>query len=306
MLVGSENIDVCDDVEDKDLWHHVNLVDPEIASRYHPNDTRRLRRLLDIYRSSGKRPTELYEETKRFRFDPRTCFFIWAFRSLDALYPLLDKRVDEMVSQGLVEEVKQFFHQHQNDVRKTSIFEAIGVKEFLDAWQSDETSRQRDAAVVKAIESIKAHTRHYASKQVRWLTNRLPPLLVGASYKESIFDFGSRYVKMDLDTDVSGSVERRLDGLLTFFLHKNQSELLKDTVEFPLMEARKNTTPVTQEHCSLCDFVVYGRDQMSLHLNSKRHRGALKRQHLEKSHLEQFGVPVPPRKKHKNDENKSC
>lgn len=273
---------------ERDLWKKLNEVDPIAAQRYHPNDTRRVRRLLEIYSEKGTAPSAIFESHQaKLRFSPEQTFFVWTWTDREALNERLRVRVDEMVGHGLLSEVKDFRRKTRAMGRIGAVGEAIGFKEFAEV--SDVTlDAQGDSRTTDAVERVKRNTIQYARKQERWFSNRIQTLLL--SLDPRLPHNHCVCICLGTTTDKNAEVKELADVLLAGSLAQSTS------ISFPLMSAAPAKAPVTQEYCELCQAVIYGRGQMETHAASKRHCGALKRQRLEREQLEKYGRILPPRK----------
>uniref|UniRef100_A0A3Q2XKR6 tRNA dimethylallyltransferase n=1 Tax=Hippocampus comes TaxID=109280 RepID=A0A3Q2XKR6_HIPCM len=167
-----------------ELHRRLMEVDPEMASMLHPNDKRKIARSLQIHHETGIPHSSWLEEQRgqeggdglggplRYQ-DP--CIF-WLHADMDALDERLDARVDEMLSVGLIEELRDFhvrFNQKkvQNDSQnyQHGIFQSIGFKEFHD-YLTYETALLSISLL--GVEALKTATRRYARKQNKWVRNR--------------------------------------------------------------------------------------------------------------------------------------
>lgn len=273
------------------LWERLHAVDPAIALRYHPNDTRRITRLLELYRQQGVIPSAVYRSRKEeLRYPPERTFIVWTWLERELLNAQLEKRVNGMVTQGLLGEIVQFRSRTSATDYMGVIREAIGFKEFADVPVEALLAAQ-DGRVDSAVAKVKSDTIHYARKQERWMCNRITELLdkVGRSLHPSHF------VRVDLGG--SAGKEAISDTLLASLVDRSAGMSLPGYLSLPLNSSGVAKKPVTQELCEACQKVVYGRGQMPVHIASKRHRGVLKRQRLEKEQFEKHGRVLPPRKK---------
>jgi len=160
----------------KEAMHELlEEVDPLSAGRLHPNDTRRVRRYLEICETSGKAASALFLEQRRsagecgrLLYD---CFFIVVDTEDGTLERHVSKRVDEMLERGLISEVANLYALCPNT--RHGIMQAIGVSEF-EQCDLSATSPRDDETVSRAIEDMKANTIRLARKQrrrmLRWLT----------------------------------------------------------------------------------------------------------------------------------------
>ncbi|XP_077937070.1 tRNA dimethylallyltransferase isoform X4 [Gasterosteus aculeatus] len=172
-----------------ELHDRLAEVDPEMAAMLHPNDKRKIARSLQIHEETGVSHSRWLEEQRGqegggglggpLRY-PDPCIF-WLHADMDALDKRLDARVDEMLSAGLVEELRDFhvrFNlqrvQDNSQNYQHGIFQSIGFKEFHDYLTAPESSTQqeKDALRDKGIEALKIATRRYARKQNKWVRNR--------------------------------------------------------------------------------------------------------------------------------------
>lgn len=136
------------------LYDMLSKQDAQAAMRIHPHDKKRIVRRLEILKNEGsakdyvfRRPNEAYQ-------------FIMAGLTTDraVLYERINRRVDGMVEQGLVEEVKALAQTYTN---ASTSMQAIGYKELLCYLQGNDT-------LESAVEKIKRNSRRYAKRQWIW------------------------------------------------------------------------------------------------------------------------------------------
>lgn len=273
---------------EKANWFALNEIDPDIALLYHPNDRRRIQRMLEIHKETGKKPSELFSlRAPSLRFPINATFVVWTCVDVSVHVKSLDERVDRMMELGLVEEVRRFQQLLKLTELRTSITGAIGFKEFSDLEKvgAGDTS----SVIACAIEKVKSSTRRYAKQQDRWIGNRIIPLMWRAKFPRKHF------VKVHLEHYESAKE----------CLREAAGALLKPgsyvSVVFPLEQIPSERAAIIQERCPICDTIIYGRDQLTVHLKSKRHRGAVKRKVLEERHRRLFGVDLPPPKRRKKE-----
>ena len=142
------------------LLEELRQVDPETAERLHPADEKRILRALEVYLETGKTITAHNEETKKLppRYDA-----VWIglqFEDRADMKALIDRRVDKMVEEGLLEEVRGLLE--SGLPRESTALQAIGYKEFLGV--ADGTATEAEA-----IEEVKLRSRQYAKRQLTWL-----------------------------------------------------------------------------------------------------------------------------------------
>ena len=142
------------------LLAELRQVDPASAERLHPADEKRILRALEVYLETGKTITAHNEETKKLppRYDA-----VWIglqFEDRADMKALIDRRVDKMVEEGLLEEVRGLLE--SGLPRESTALQAIGYTEFLGV--ADGTATEAEA-----IEEVKLRSRQYAKRQLTWL-----------------------------------------------------------------------------------------------------------------------------------------
>ena len=140
------------------LYNMSKEIDEKAMEKISPNDQKRILRVLEIYNQTGKTKTELEIESRKngVKYDFRV-FAIDMPREI--LYERINKRVDIMFENGLLEEVKRLYKKYGEELY-TSI-QAIGYKEVIDYINGKYTKEEM-------IEKIKMETRRYAKRQLTW------------------------------------------------------------------------------------------------------------------------------------------
>lgn len=140
------------------LYEKLQAIDPEAASKIHPNNTRRLIRALAVYEATGKTFSQKNKESKKSGpVYPFKVFFLDVDR--DMLYDRINRRVDIMFDQGLIEEVEKLYSSGAS--RTSTCFQAIGYKEFADYFDGK-------CSLDDVRDKIKLNSRHYAKRQITW------------------------------------------------------------------------------------------------------------------------------------------
>jgi len=132
-------------------------IDPEAAARI--QDRKRLIRALEVYYETGETITEHNRRTQAIppRYTP-----LWLgldFADRQTLYDRIDLRVDIMLQQGLVDEIRDLLA--SGIPGKCTAMQAIGYKEFV-------TALQGNCCIEQAAEEVKKASRHYAKRQLTW------------------------------------------------------------------------------------------------------------------------------------------
>ena len=135
-------------------------VDPKSAEDIHENNVKRVIRALEFYKQNGTRISEHNEEQKEHVSPYNLAYFVLnAPRPL--LYERIDARVDEMLKNGLVEEVKNL---HRMGCHREMVsMQGLGYKEIL-SWLGGEYPYE------EAIRILKRDTRHFAKRQLTWFS----------------------------------------------------------------------------------------------------------------------------------------
>jgi len=141
------------------LWQELQGIDPEAAGRLHPNDEKRIIRALEVWYQTGKTISQHNRETQAIppRYDALTIGL--SFRDRADMWSRIDRRVDEMMEQGLVDEVKMLLD--RGVPAGCTAMQAIGYKEMVQAVASG-------GDVWAAAEEVKLRSRQYAKRQLTW------------------------------------------------------------------------------------------------------------------------------------------
>ena len=134
-------------------------VDAQAAARLHPNDVRRVIRALEIRERTG-RPESERESDARQEGPYRVCVYALSLPR-EQMYARINARVDEMMAQGLVDEVRALLAQGVEPSAEGGAMQAIGYKEITSALRGEIT-------IERAVELIKQGSRRYAKRQWTW------------------------------------------------------------------------------------------------------------------------------------------
>lgn len=143
------------------LTEELKRVDPEAFKSIHKNNTKRIIRALEIYKTSGINKTEQMKLSRKIEspFEP---FVIGlTYKNREKLYEKINKRVDKMMEKGLLEECKKIL---SKNCSKTAL-NAICYKEFIPYFEGK-------ISLDEAIENLKRGTRKYAKRQLTWFKKR--------------------------------------------------------------------------------------------------------------------------------------
>lgn len=141
----------------EELYKKAVEIDPVAMEKISQNDKKRIMRILEIYKATGKTKTEQEIESRKnpVEYDYKVFAINW---DREKLYQRINKRVDIMVEQGLIKEV-------ENIVKKYNKFptamQGLGYKEIVQYIEGNCTKDEM-------IEKIKMETRRYAKRQLTW------------------------------------------------------------------------------------------------------------------------------------------
>ncbi|MCW1242653.1 MULTISPECIES: tRNA (adenosine(37)-N6)-dimethylallyltransferase MiaA [Bacillus] len=136
-------------------------VDPESAERIHANNVRRVIRALEIFHTTGEKMSEqLEKQENELLYDVS---LIGLTMDREMLYDRINLRVDLMMEQGLLEEVKGLYNR---EIRDCQSIQAIGYKEIYDYFE-DRVSLE------EAVSQLKTNSRRYAKRQLTWFRNKM-------------------------------------------------------------------------------------------------------------------------------------
>jgi len=142
------------------VFNHDKLreIDPEYASTVHPNNIKRVARALEYFYLTGQKFSEHNAEEKK-KTSPYDTSFIILNMDRNKLYERIDLRVDIMIENGLIDEVKNLLDMGYSPDLVS--MQGLGYKEIV-PYLSGEWSKE------KAIEELKKRTRHFAKRQLTW------------------------------------------------------------------------------------------------------------------------------------------
>lgn len=139
------------------LLAELKSFDPDSAARIHPNNTGRIIRAIEIYRTTGITMTEQMKRSKMYPSPYDACVIGLGFQNRQKLYERINRRVDEMMDKGLLLEAEEVLKRPNSQ----TALQAIGYKELLPYFQGECTLAQ-------AVEKIKQESRRYAKRQLTW------------------------------------------------------------------------------------------------------------------------------------------
>lgn len=132
--------------------------DPQAAAQIHPHNVKRVIRALEFNRKTGQKISE-HNEKERQKESPHNFAYFVLTDDRKALYERIDRRVDKMMEQGLLEEVRRL--KDRGLPRDSVSMQGLGYKELF-AYLEGEYPLE------EAVRIIKRDTRHFAKRQLTW------------------------------------------------------------------------------------------------------------------------------------------
>lgn len=132
-------------------------IDPVSAAKNHPNQLKRIIRALEVFDYTG-RPFSSFDSGRKLKNNVEFVYLVLT-RDRDIIYKRINDRVDNMINDGLVEEVKAL--KDKGYTKDLKSIEAIGYKEIYDYFDGL-------CSLGEAIDEIKMNSRRYAKRQLSW------------------------------------------------------------------------------------------------------------------------------------------
>lgn len=144
-------------VSNEELYNYLLKLDPNIdREKLHPNNRKRVLRAIEVKEQTK---TSIHENLKKDEILYDSLIIYLNVSDRDVLYERINKRVDKMMEEGLLEEVRSLY---ENGIAP----HAIGYREFIPYFNGEET-------LESVIEDIKLNSRHLAKRQMTWFRNQL-------------------------------------------------------------------------------------------------------------------------------------
>lgn len=286
----------------------LSKVDPSMAQSLHSNNVRKIRRALEVYIESGRPMSELLAEQKAqegssylggpSRFEH--VILLWIKCDTKTLHARIDKRIDSMISDGMLFEIRQCYNLLKNDGIDATrgVMQAIGFKEFLpyleeytdESYDTEITEfirkhgglsgqkkfivKNRISDALKLLEDcldeLRLHTKQYSRKQIKWIRNRM--VSTKGRTVPPVYVLDSTNAQTNWHTDVYSKAENVIQSYI-------------DNVDTYVSAAEKTEHPTANlnmhitHFCNACNRRFVGDLDYNVHLLSNIHRKALERQH---------------------------
>ncbi len=159
------------------LYNEAKQIDPQAMEKISANDQKRILRVLEIYKATGKNKTEQEIESRKngIKYDYKV-FAINMDR--EKLYERINKRVDIMIEQGLIQEVQDLLKKYEEF---PTAMQGLGYKEVVEYLQGNISKEEM-------IDKVKMETRRYAKRQITWFKKNKQTIWIGPQDLQKILD----------------------------------------------------------------------------------------------------------------------
>lgn len=292
-----------------EMLQELNEIDPVMAQRWHPNDVRKIRRSLEIYLTTGRKASEIYEEQleqraregdatnchaddiarqalhqQDYRFQPESAqrydsLIFWTHAEPETLKRRLDDRVDTMLRNGLLSEVESLYqHQQEQQIADPEadltrgIWIAIGYKEFLPYLLATKDGNTSE----KELERLKLdgieRTQIRTRQYAKSQIRWIRGKLLTALRRENLT---SKIFQLDA-SDLAKweeSVMFKAEQIATAFL---AGSVLPEPSEYLGIADSMNKPSKDQDHyarhCEVCNKIMTTADAWEVHSKSRKHK----------------------------------
>ena len=154
--------DQFNDLTNEEIYKQIEKIDPESLKNIHINNRKRLVRALNIIKKHNTNITEIKNNQEhKLLYDAKV---IGLTKQKELMNEIVDKRVDEMIEEGLLEEISTLL---SNGITfDNQSMQAIGYKEFKDYFNNIKTKEE-------CIKDVKTHTHQFIKRQYTWFNNQM-------------------------------------------------------------------------------------------------------------------------------------
>lgn len=157
------------------LYKEATKIDSKAIEKISPNDKKRILRILEIYHSTGKTKTEIEADSRKN--GPKFDYKIFVLNmDREKLYDRINRRVDLMIENGLIEEVKVLLEKYKEF---PTAMQGLGYKEVVEYLENKTTKDEM-------IDKIKQETRRYAKRQITWFKSYKDAIWLDASNNDNV------------------------------------------------------------------------------------------------------------------------
>ncbi|RKP15123.1 IPP transferase-domain-containing protein [Piptocephalis cylindrospora] len=269
----------------EELYTQLQRVDPAMAERWHPRDRRKILRSLRVHDSTGQRHSDIQEQQRlagaaEEKLIYPTCF-LWLHAERSIIVDRLEARVDVMMQQGMLDEVRSLHRELPSPIDYTrGLAQGIGFKEFQIFIEAENDHAVDEKALEKhkadAVEMVKAGNRIYAKRQVGWIRNKLLPRCSPPSYDACCY-------VLDASDPSKWDEAAKAPAIAVAQAFLKQTPLPNPKDIHPLAQDLLNPPEKSPQdnkmiQCEICGVYSRGEQAARDHRGSRKHRQALKRQ----------------------------
>lgn len=288
------------------LHQLLTQVDPVSAKGLHPNNTRKVRRALEVFIERGERISDVHARQREeegssylggpLRYDHTILF--WIKSDQEVLNQRIDRRIDGMVADGLLQEIRKFYNDFKSARAKTcgiaedvaidctkGMFQAIGIKEFVpylekypteasdveltDFIRAGGSSKSEDpkpegiGLLEECLDMLRLRTKRYSKTQIKWVANRL--ISPRGRHVPPVYVLDSTHATTRWTEDVFLPAQDVVESYLADRTPKLEPE---KSAENPRTGLDLSST----FFCTECDRRFIGEYQWNLHRRSNAHK----------------------------------
>lgn len=151
-----------EDLSNEQIYERLKQVDPKALEKIHINNRKRLIRALNIYEKNNKGISEIKDSQEHKPI--YDCLIIGLTTDRETLYKRINDRVDKMIDDGLIQEIKDLLD--KGITFDNQSMQGIGYKELRDYFENKRTLEE-------CVEDIKRNSRHFAKRQYTFFNNQL-------------------------------------------------------------------------------------------------------------------------------------
>ncbi|CAK9290067.1 unnamed protein product [Gordionus sp. m RMFG-2023] len=276
-----------------ELYDLLKQIDFDRSTSIHPNERRKIIRNLQIYEQCGQKPSDLILKQKGKHnlnsvsgklIYPNSIMF-WLDCDIEILKRRIDKRVDQMINMGLIDELRDFYHKlndhplkHDIITNNKGVFQNIGLKEFVKYIETDCTN---ESIMQKCIENLKLVTLKYAKRQNKWIKGRF---LKRRNVIDMPFIYNLDTTKVQNDLDWYNAIYEPALKIVKTHLNPcnidygNKYIKLSGSSSSPIDKmsnsewTQNNVSTTHMYECQKCQKFIVGDTSWMSHLKSKAHK----------------------------------
>ena len=169
------------------LYERLRAVDPESCESIHAHNVKRVIRAIEFYEKTGKK-ISVHNMEQRQNSSPYHFAYFVLNDDRERIYERINERVDLMMDQGLMEEVRAL---RESGCRKDMVsMQGLGYKELLSCLEGEISLEEAVYLIKRAVATIKRDTRHFAKRQLTWFRREKEVIWI----EKNVFDQDSQKI----------------------------------------------------------------------------------------------------------------